>query len=299
MVNATVEGIFNSTIVDLFRPLPDNAGNNGTSPVSSGGSGSSFNSIILTDQADTRKGTLQADSIEGLKGDDSINGEGKGDIIFGNEDDDTLLGDKGDDSLFGNKGLDYLSGGIGKDTLWGGKSNDSLFGGDDEDILYGNKGNDCLVGDSGDDCLYGGIENDSLLGGEGNDTLAGDKNRDTLTGGPGKDLFIISENTGGDSVSKADIIKDYNTDENDQIGLINGLTRDKLGFLNIKNEDDLQKFIDVLTPNDREFLKTIVAEKKDATVIRLRNDPEDFLAIVIGANENIRVDKDNLDIITI
>ena len=325
MVNATVEGIFNSTIVDLFRPLPDNAGNNGTSPVSSGGSGSSFNSIILTDQADTREGTPEADSIEGLEGDDSINGKGKGDIIFGNEGDDSLLGGDGNDSLFGNKGLDYLSGGIGEDTLRGGKNNDSLLGGDDEDILYGNEGedilygnegNDCLVGNSGDDCLYGGIENDSLLGGEGNDCLyggqnndsllggkgddilAGDKNRDTLTGGPGKDLFIISENPGGDSVSKADIIKDYNTDENDQIGLINGLRRGDLGFLNIKNEDDLQKFIDVLTPNDREFLNTIVAEKGAyATVISLKNDPKDFLAIVIGANENIRVDKDNLDII--
>ena len=145
------------------------------------------------------------------------------------------------------------------------------------------------------------------MGGKGDDILAGDKNRDTLTGGPGKDLFIISENTdgdsvsksenpGGDSVSKADIIKDYNTDENDQIGLINGLRLGDLGFLNIKNEDEEQKLIDVLTPNDREFVKTIVP-KKDVTVISLKNDPKDFLAIVIGANENIRVDKDNLDII--
>ena len=101
------------------------------------------------------------------------------------------------------------------------------------------------------------------------DTLAGDKGSDTLKGGDGEDLFIISKNTGGDSVSKADIIIDYNTDENDRIGLINGLRR-----------------------NDLEFLETIVAEK-DATVISLRNDPEDFLAIVIGVNE------ENLDFRTI
>ena len=69
MVNATVEGIFNGTIVELFRPLPDN--------------GSSFNSIILTDQADTREGTAEADSIEGLKGDDTIEGRSGGDIILG------------------------------------------------------------------------------------------------------------------------------------------------------------------------------------------------------------------------
>ena len=235
MVNATVEGIFNGTIVELFRPPQDNAGNNGTSPVSSGGSGSSFNSIILTDQADTREGTAKADSIEGLKGDDSINGKGKGDIIFGNKGDDSLLGGDGNDSLFGNKGLDYLSGGIGEDTLWGGKNNDSLLGGDDEDILYGNKGNDCLVGNSGDDCLYGGIENDSLLGGEGNDTLAGDKNRDILTGGGGEDVFIISENTGGNSTLQADIITDYDPAQNDKIGLIGGLNFDDLDTLPVGN----------------------------------------------------------------
>lgn len=217
MVNATVEGIFNSTIVDLFRPLPDNAGNNGRS---------SFNSIILTDQADTREGTAEADSIEGLKGDDSINGKGKGDIIFGNEGDDSLLGGDGNDSLFGNKGLDYLSGGIGEDTLRGGKNNDSLLGGDDEDILYGNKGNDCLVGNSGDDCLYGG---------KGNDTLAGDKNRDILTGGGGEDVFIISENTGGNSKLQADIITDYDPAQNDKIGLIGGLNFDDLDTLPVGN----------------------------------------------------------------
>ena len=89
-----------------------------------------------------------------------------------------------------------------------------------------------------------------------------------------------------------------NTDENDQIGLINGLRRGDLNVWNIT--DDKQKLDNVLTSNDREFLNTIVAEKgADATVISLKNDPKDFLAIVIGANENIRVDKDNLDIITI
>ena len=292
MVNATVEGIFNGTIVELFRPPQDNGngsstGNNGTSPLSNGGSGSPFKIIILTDKNDDTIGSAQADSIEGLKGDDTIEGRSGGDIIFGNQDNDSLLGERGDDSLFGNQDQDTLLGGDGKDTLWGGKDNDSLLGGEDKDILYGNFGNDCLYGDSGDDCLYGGIENDSLLGGEGNDclyggqgndsllggegddTLAGDKGSDTLKGGDGEDLFIISKNTGGDSVSKADIIIDYNTDENDRIGLINGLRR-----------------------NDLEFLDTIVAEK-DATVIRLRNDPEDFLAIVIGVNE------ENLDFRTI
>ena len=274
MVVATVEGIFNGTIVELFRPPQDNGngsstGNNGTSPVSSGGSGSLFNSIILTDKDDTARGLAGADSIEGLAGRDTIEGRGGGDIIFGNQDNDSLLGERGDDSLFGNQDQDTLLGGDGKDTLWGGKDNDSLLGGEDKDILYGNFGNDCLYGDSGDDCLYGGKSDDSLFGGEGDDTLAGDKGSDTLIGGDGEDLFIISTITGSQDKSKADFIIDYNTDENDRIGLINGLRR-----------------------NDLEFLETIVAEK-DATVIRLRNDPEDFLAIVIGVNE------ENLDFRTI
>lgn len=154
-----------------------------------------------------------------------------------------------------------MLGGDGKDILWGGKDNDFLFGGEDKDIFYGNFGNDCFYGNLDDDCLYGGKSDDFLFGGEGDDILVGDKGFDILKGGDGEDLFIIFKNIGGDSVLKVDIIIDYNIDENDWIGLINGLRC-----------------------NDLEFLEIIVVEK-DVIVISLRNDLEDFLVIVIGVNE--------------
>ncbi|MCL2929980.1 MAG: calcium-binding protein [Trichodesmium sp. MAG_R01] len=262
MVTATEEGIFIGTTVDLFRPLPNNTKGN-----TSEGSGGSFK--LLTDEDDETIGSAGSDSIRGLKGRDSIDGRGGRDIIYGNEGSDTLLGRSGDDSLFGNQGKDSLLGNEDQDILWGGKDNDFLDGDDDQDTLYGNRGNDTLFGSLDDDCLYGGKGDDCLVGSEGNDTLAGDRDSDTLIGGIGKDLFIISKSTGGLSESEADIINDYNTDQRDRIGLIDGLRR-----------------------SDLRYSDTIVGER-NGTVIRLRNDPEDFLAIVIG------VDEEDLDFITI
>ncbi|NEP79186.1 MAG: calcium-binding protein, partial [Okeania sp. SIO3B3] len=112
-----------------------------------------------------------------------------------------------------------------------------------------------------DDSLFGGKGDDSLDGGEGDDTLAGDRDSDTLTGGTGEDLFAISGNTGGLSPSDADIITDYNSEQDDRIGLINGLGR-----------------------SDIEFETTVVGGE-NGVAIRLRNDDEDYLAIVLNVVE--------------
>ncbi|GGA23365.1 calcium-binding protein [Okeania sp. KiyG1] len=273
MVTATEEDLFNGVIdlVDFFGPLIDesmpgggndpNGGANGTSTDGSGSSGNQFNEILGTEEDDTINGTAGADLIMGMEGRDSIEGRGGGDRIFGEGDNDTLLGGTGNDSLLGGQQQDFILGGDGSDTLWGGRNNDSLFGEENEDTLYGNRGNDCLFGGLEDDSLLGGKEDDSLDGGEGDDTLVGDRDSDTLTGGAGEDLFAINENTGGLSPSDADIITDYNPEEDDRIGLIDGLAR-----------------------SDIEFDTTVVGGE-NGVAIRLRDDEEDYLAIVLNVAE--------------
>ena len=59
---------------------------------------------------------------------------------------------------------------------------------------------------------------------------------------------------------------DYNTSENDQIGLINGLSY-----------------------NDLDIESRVIGEE-NATFLRLRSEQEDFLAIVIGVENLDRSD---------
>lgn len=273
MVSATSEPLFDGTIdlFDFFGPVIDDSipgtpgEGNGTNTGGDVGSGDSLMEILGTDDDDSLDGTTGGDEIRGLAGRDSLEGRGGGDRIFGEEGNDTLIGESGNDSLLGGQNQDSILGSEGRDTLWGGRDNDSLFGDDDADTLYGNQGNDNLFGGLEDDSLYGGRANDSLDGGEGDDTLLGDRDSDTLTGGTGEDLFIIGENTGGLSLSDADIITDYNPEEDDQIGLI----------------DDLSN-------GDLEFSETLVGEDSPGIAIRIDEvgDEGDYLAIVLNVTED-------------
>ncbi|EKV01763.1 hemolysin-type calcium-binding repeat protein [Leptolyngbya sp. PCC 7375] len=107
---------------------------------------------------------------------------------------DTLYGLTGDDLLVGSDRADFLNGGSDNDSLYGGDGNDQLLGGAGNDILYGGLGNDILIGDSGD-----------------------------LSGVEGNDIFVLQINQG------LDIIKDFTLGQ-DNLGLSNGLTFNKLSF---------------------------------------------------------------------
>jgi Ca2+-binding RTX toxin-like protein len=66
-------------------------------------------------------------------------------------------------------------------------------------IVFGFDGNDTLIGGDGNDTLIGGAGNDLLIGGEGNDTLVG---------GVGRDRFLLSLNSGTDTILNFEIGKD-------------------------------------------------------------------------------------------
>ncbi|MEG3839354.1 S8 family serine peptidase, partial [Microcoleus sp. herbarium14] len=127
---------------------------------------------------------------------------------------DADLGSNSPDRIIGTNGNDTLTGGSGNNVLMGMRGNDSLDGGVGNDSLFGGKGNDTLLGSSGDDVLFGGRGDDLLNGGLGNDSL---------TGGDGNDKFLISTNSGIDTITDFELGKDL-------LLLGNGLTFSQLSI---------------------------------------------------------------------
>ncbi|MEG3922122.1 FG-GAP-like repeat-containing protein, partial [Microcoleus sp. T3_A4] len=119
--------------------------------------------------------------------------------ILGTNGDDILTGDSANNVLMGMRGNDSLDGGIGNDSVFGGKGSDTILGSSGDDVLFGNRGADILNGDDGNDILYGGKGDDLLTGGLG---------IDSLIGGRGVDKFLLSTNSGTDTITDFEVGKD-------------------------------------------------------------------------------------------
>jgi Ca2+-binding RTX toxin-like protein len=76
--------------------------------------------------------------------------------------------------------------------------------------------------------LNGGDGNDILLGGKGNDLLIGGLGIDTLTGGADNEKFLLSTNSGTDTIADFEIGKDL-------LVLGNGLSFSQLAI--VQNSD--------------------------------------------------------------
>ncbi|MEG4391875.1 DUF4347 domain-containing protein [Microcoleus sp. BROC3] len=119
--------------------------------------------------------------------------------ILGTNGDDILTGDSANNVLMGMRGNDSLDGNLGNDTLLGGKGSDTILGSSGDDALFGNRGADILNGDDGNDILYGGKGDDLLNGGLG---------IDSLIGGMGVDKFLLSTNSGTDTITDFEVGQD-------------------------------------------------------------------------------------------
>ncbi|MEE9452540.1 MAG: peroxidase family protein [Gammaproteobacteria bacterium] len=138
------------------------------------------------------------------------------DRIGGTDGNDHLVGGELSDLMIGFDGKDVLKGNDGDDTLFGGAGKDILQGGNDNDTLHGEEGRDLLIGGNGNDLLFGDEGNDQLFGGKGDDELSGGLGKDTLRGGSGENTYVFNQNEGSHSLSLADVIKGFNSD-NDAI----------------------------------------------------------------------------------
>ncbi|WP_413166086.1 Calx-beta domain-containing protein [Capilliphycus salinus ALCB114379] len=210
-----------------------------------------LNSFVPSEAADSILGTEANDTIFSLAGNDTVLGLTGDDILGGNQDNDFLLGNLGNDTLYAGKGDDTLTGGQNNDILFGDIGNDTLFGDRGEDEVLGNQGDDIIYGGKEADLVAGGAGNDLLFGDLGNDTLLGDRGADTITGGDGNDTFYIGEGTGGFLLTEADIINDFNP-EQDAIGLLNLLSFDDLNIY--QGTDEFASDTIIQNKNTNEFL---------------------------------------------
>ena len=81
------------------------------------------------------------------------------------------------------------------------------------DTLRGGSGDDVIRGYGGDDTLYGNGGHDEIYGGRGDDWIRGGTGWDTLSGGSGEDTFEFYKGHSGRSWSQADVITDFNTND--------------------------------------------------------------------------------------
>ncbi|WP_293151848.1 DUF4347 domain-containing protein [Microcoleus sp. bin48.metabat.b7b8b9.023] len=146
-----------------------------------------------------------------------------GDADLGSNSGNPINGTNGDDILTGTSSNDVLMGMRGNDSLDGAAGNDTIFGGKGFDTLLGSGGDDALFAGRGADNLNGGDGNDSLYGGKGDDLLNGGLGNDTLTGGNGVDKFLLSTNSGTDTITDFEFGKDF-------LVLGNGLTSSQLAI---------------------------------------------------------------------
>ena len=65
-----------------------------------------------------------------------------------------------------------------------------------------------LDGSTGNDTLRGGKGNDAIVGGDGDDFLFGGDGDDSLIGGNGLDKFLLSTNSGIDTILDFEVGKD-------------------------------------------------------------------------------------------
>lgn len=243
--------------------------------------------LIGTAYADEFKGDSNAnvfsggngtDTIYGREGNDTLNGDAGTDVLIGMEDHDILNGGADDDVIFGDgesldestysyTGNDELYGGGGNDYMYGGTGSDTLEGGDLADVLYGGSGNDDLKGDAGDDTLYGDggpsytsyTGDDVLNGGAGQDNLYGELGDDVLWAGEGADLLYGGAGTNTFAV--------YETAGQDN----------DMAFIQDWNVGT-DNVIDI---------SDLLSGYNSGT-----DDLSDFVAVVVGSNTTIQVDRD-------
>ena len=168
----------------------------------------------------------------GTDGDDTLGGDNSNDVFSGKKANDLIFGFNGNDWINGNQGNDLINGGFDDDTLYGGKGIDSITGSDGSDLIFGNRSDDLLDGSTGNDTLRGGKGNDLIIGGDGDDFLFGGDGNDSLIGGNGSDRFLLSTNSGIDTILDFEVGKDL-------LVLGNGLSFSQLSI----SQDNTSTFI--------------------------------------------------------
>lgn len=177
------------------------------------GTGTMYESVVVTQTFGTTQGTLDLD-LFGTNNNDNMSGQDGNDLFRGFDGDDvvrtwggndTIIGGDGDDTAFGGTGDDLIHGRVGDDELSGNIGNDRIVGGVGNDHIMGSVGNDALMGGTEHDTIEGGHGRDRLEGQGGFDRLNGGMGNDVISGGRQADTFIFDNNFGNDRITDFDV----------------------------------------------------------------------------------------------
>jgi Ca2+-binding RTX toxin-like protein len=215
--------------------------------------GDSSNNVLTgLESNDILQGSYGTDKLFGGAGNDTLNdpdgvngahGGADNDIIgisfVNNWDNDTNPNNipRSDGKITGGYGDDEIAVTMNKGNFFINMKGDEPISNtpqDGNDVItllgeYGNSvvdlggGDDIFNGGTGHDNVSGKNGNDTITGQDGSDRLAGEQGFDILTGGAGNDTFVLAVDTGTDTIA------DF-TDNQDLIGLSNGLTFNDLTF---------------------------------------------------------------------
>ena len=138
------------------------------------------------------------------------------------------------------------------------------FGGivpEESNKMVGNGADNTLVGENRDDNLSGGAGNDLIFGQGGNDTISGGLGNDTLYGGALKDVFILEENAGTDTIVDFKIgedlidVTDFNLDLDSDLDKVNFTQQGKDALISFNGQEILNlQGVDIENLNEDSFI---------------------------------------------
>lgn len=221
--------INNDGIVDLIIGAPNadpNGNNSGSTYIVFGGAGVGAGGSFDLSSLDGNNGFVLNGINLGdrlgfsVSGAGDVNGDGIADVI---------IGAPGTDANGNSSGSSYVVFGSPVEVATPTTGDDTILGTNSPDILRGLAGNDFINGRNGNDILLGNRGNDTLIGGNGDDLLFGGWGKDVLTGGAGSDRFILSQNSGTDTIT------DFESGI-DSLVLLGNLTFDQLTITQSNND---------------------------------------------------------------
>ncbi|WP_375499960.1 M10 family metallopeptidase C-terminal domain-containing protein [uncultured Nostoc sp.] len=232
--------------------------------------GGSGKDILVGDLGnDILEGGLGDDTLDAGLGDDTLTdtegnntfyaGEGNNlvtggsgnDVIYAGSGRDIINAGNGNNQVYASEGLNNIFTGFGDDTIYAGSSNDLIDAGNGRNLIYAAEGNNLIGTGSGNDIVYAGSGSDWIFTGagddviyaaEGNNLIAAGAGDNLIYSGSGSDLFVLASGAGLTTINQFQ--------SNDRLGLIGGLSFDKLSITRNQQGNEFSTHISIASTGD-------------------------------------------------
>ena len=173
------------------------------------------------------------------------------DVIYAGSSRDIINAGNGNNQVYASEGLNDIFTGFGDDTIYAGSSNDLIDAGNGKNQIYAAEGNNLIGTGSGNDIVYAGSGSDWIFTGagddviyaaEGNNLIAAGAGDNLIYSGSGSDLFVLASGAGSTTINQFQ--------SNDRLGLIGGLSFDKLSITRNQQGNEFSTHISIASTGD-------------------------------------------------